>query len=157
VIKDKKLFTIISGILFFFLVISVIFMNLSDDRKTRRVLFFPRGIERELVGEVRYLPQRKDQEEAISQVVKGLLLGPAEYQNTLLVPRGSKLNTILLRENVLYLDFSRNVILDHEDQSSYIEEIYEGIKKTVLYNFRYVKEVRMTIEGQIPFKQPFQY
>ncbi|WP_028973114.1 GerMN domain-containing protein [Spirochaeta cellobiosiphila] len=119
------------------------------------MLFFPRGISRELIGEVRYVPQRKDREEAIRLVVKELFLGPAEYQNTLLVPRGSKLKAVILRDKKLYLDLSKSVILGHEDQSSYVDKVYNGIEKTVRFNFPSVKEIVITIEGQTPFERPY--
>ncbi len=130
--------------------ISMVFYLFSNTRSERRVLFFPDEMNRIIKGETRSLPLYDTEEENIALLVKELLLGPEYiyYGNT--VPQNSKLNTIILRKDTLYLDFSIDLILEDSECSLEYDEIINLIKKTVIFNFKHIRTVNITIEGQIP-------
>ncbi|MDR2053212.1 MAG: GerMN domain-containing protein [Treponema sp.] len=106
----------------------------------------------ELVEE-RMLPLPRDREEKIRFYASEALLGPA-LQNALpLFPRDTRLESILFREGVVYLDLSESAALPVEGGDSFqsLFTLYRGIRR----NFNFVEDVRFFIAGNEAFPGKF--
>lgn len=107
----SKINKIITGIIVFFIFFSislVIFKIGSDDIEHRIVYFLSDNSK--LSGEMRKLRSMNNLENDAEALVKEILLGPAEIQHSRYIPMGTKVNSVLLREKVLYLDFSSTIL-----------------------------------------------
>jgi hypothetical protein len=106
----------------------------------------------ELVEE-RMLPLPGNREEKLRFYAAEALLGPA-LQNALpLFPRDTRLESILFRDGVVYLDLSETAALPVEDGDSFrsLSSLYRGIRR----NFGFVKDVRFFIAGNEAFPGRF--
>jgi hypothetical protein len=102
----------------------------------------------ELVEE-RMLPLSGNREEKLAFYAAEALLGPA-LQNALpLFPRDTRLESLLFRDGVVYLDLSETAALPVEGGGSFqsLSALYRGIRR----NFAFVKDVRFFIAGNEAF------
>ena len=135
-------------IILFFLT-ALIMVNTGYSR-LNQVLFFPRDNGNGFNAERRIIRRSLNKEERITQTVKEILLGPSELELENIVPVGTKIQSLIFSEGVLYLDFSP---LFFEDLSGFIlpfNERLEYVEKNVLFNYPFVKRVAITINGQLP-------
>lgn len=149
--NNRNLDTIIWGALLviLFTVSVVLFLNYSRG-KQRYVFFFPSETERGHVGEVRYLPVSEEQEGSVMIFLKELVLGPDNIRSLYLLPKATAVNSVILRDGVLYADFSGEVIFKHKEVPLELEDILFEIKRNITFNFKDIDVVNITIEGQIP-------
>jgi len=132
------------------LVISLASFLLIGNRTVKRVLFFPDDMTREVKGETRHLPLYESESENIEIVVRELLLGPEYLMYDRALPAKTKLNTLILDGGKLYLDFSIDIAVSDDGDSIHFEETINLIKKTVTFNFKNVRTVNITVDGQNP-------
>ena len=146
----KKSFWIpaIAIVAMFFL--SLIFFMINGNKYDRRVLFFPDDMTSIIKGETRYLPVYDSEDKNITLLVKELLLGPEYILYANAVPRKTKLNTLILNRDKLYLDFSIDIAVRDSDTFLHFDDIINLIKKTVMFNFKHIHTVNITVDGQIP-------
>lgn len=130
--------------------ISLIVFLFDGSRYERRVLFFPDDMSRVIKGETRYLPQYDSLEKNITLVVKELLLGPEYILYGKTVPAKTKLNMLILNGGELYLDFTVDIAVIDSDSFLHFDDIIKLIKKTVMFNFKHIHTVNITVDGQIP-------
>ncbi|MBI9098974.1 MAG: GerMN domain-containing protein [Spirochaetaceae bacterium] len=130
--------------------LSLILFLFNGNKYERRVLFFPDDMNREIKGETRYLPVYESETENITLVVKELLLGPEYILYDNAVPRKTRLNTLILKGDKLYLDFSIDIAVTDSDSFLHFDDIMNLIKKTVMFNFKHIHTVNITVDGQIP-------
>ncbi|MDA3811459.1 MAG: GerMN domain-containing protein [Spirochaetaceae bacterium] len=150
IIIRKKSFWIPAAALLAVFLISLVFFLLNNNRYERRVLFFPNDLSRVIKGETRYLPVYDSEEKNITLLVKELILGPEYLQYDISVPEKTRLNTLILNKNVLYLDFSMDIAINESDSFIHFDDIINLIKKTVMFNFKHIHTVNITVDGQIP-------
>lgn len=146
----KKSFWIPAAAIMAFFSLSLLFFLLNGNEYKRRVLFFPDDMSRIIKGETRYLPRYDSEEKNITLVVKELLLGPEYILYSKAVPLKTKLNTLILNNSELYLDFSVDIAVTDSDSSLHFDDIIKLIKKTVMFNFKHIHTVNITVDGQIP-------
>jgi len=146
----KKSFWIPAAALIAVFSLSLIFFLFNGNRYERRVLFFPDDMSRIIKGETRYLPRYADEEKNITLVVKELLLGPEYILYGKAVPTETKLNTSILNNDKLYLDFSIDIAISDSNSFLHFDDIIKLIKKTVMFNFKHIHTVNITVDGQIP-------
>lgn len=132
------------------LIISLVSFFLSGNRTDRRVLFFPDDMSGKVKGETRYLPVYGSLEKNLELLVRELLLGPEYLMYAKAVPGNTTLNTLILDKEKLYLDFSIDLAVMDSGSSLNFEDAINLIKKTVTFNFKNIRTVNITVEGQIP-------
>ncbi|MBN2657083.1 MAG: GerMN domain-containing protein [Spirochaetales bacterium] len=132
------------------LVISFASFLLAGQQTGKRVLFFPDDMTRKIRGETRYLPVYDSETENIELLVRELLLGPEYLMYDRAVPKETRLNTLIFDKGKLYLDFSMELALSDERGAVHFEEAINIIKKTVTFNFKNVRTVNITVDGQNP-------
>lgn len=142
--------TLILGIIFLFVfTLSLVLYLVSPDRKARRTLFYPKLFTHKLSGETHFLPLKQDKEKNIEALVEELILGPLDPEHRRALPRKVKLDSLLLREGNLYLNFSKELLsLDSEAPLS-LEEMLMAVTNTLIFNFPNLKQVHCFINGQI--------
>jgi hypothetical protein len=116
-------------------------------------VFYTIDNENEVVEE-RMLPLPRDQEEKIGFYVEEALLGPASQNTLSLFPRDTRLESLLFRNGVVYLDLSETAALPVEgggDCFRSLSILNNGIRR----NFNFVKEVRLFIAGNEAFPEKF--
>jgi hypothetical protein len=106
----------------------------------------------ELVEE-RMLPLPRDREEKIRFYAAEALLGSAMRDALPLFPRDTRLESLLFRDGVVYLDLSGIAALPVEGGDSFrsLSALRGGIRR----NFGFVKDVRLFIAGHEAFPEKF--
>jgi len=105
--------------------------------------------------EDRMLKHSDSREGDISRYVEEALLGPVSPDLLPLVPRGTKLLSLLYRNGVVYANLSADASLPPIEGGRTRENFrtfYAGIKR----NFSYVKDVHFFIEGTAIYAGEFQ-
>ena len=146
--RIKRVSIIYAGCFLSLLLISFFLYFIFSGNITYRVLFFPKEFTYEFSGELRRLPKRKTVEENIHLVVDELILGPIDIHSARVLSEKVKLNSILFRNKKLYLDFSPDIIITEYDVHLSFNEILEGIKKTLIFNFPDLDEIIISVGGE---------
>ncbi len=149
-IFSKKSFWFTGAALIVVFSISLLVFLFNGNKYERRVLFFPNDMSRVIKGETRYLPEYDSLEKNITLVVKELLLGPEYILYGKAAPAKTKLNKLILNGAELYLDFSVDIALIDSESLLHFDDIIKLIKKTVMFNFKHIRTVNITVDGQIP-------
>ena len=135
--------------LIIFIVSLVIFITGNDDIQ-HRVLFFPNDNREGLVGERRKIKASGNKQKDVEILVKELLLGPSSMENNRFIPKGTKARTVILRDDILYLDFSTDILKIDETMPMSLQNVFNAIEKTIVFNFKYVNRISFTVDGEIP-------
>jgi len=139
-------------VLLFFLSLG---LYLFSEDNVRRVLFFPKQNSKKLVSEVRYLPRMETEEEDIQLLVEEIILGPSRENHEILLPKGVNVESVMLRDGVLYLDLSEAIVLNEIKLRLGFEGSIKVLSNTVMFNFRDIKKVFIFINGEIPKGKTF--
>ncbi|MFP3040367.1 GerMN domain-containing protein [Treponema primitia] len=106
------------------------------------------------VVEDRMVSQTGSRENDISRYVEEALLGPVSLDSAPLFPKGTRLESLLYRDGVIYADLSDSAALaplEGADVFTGLYTLYGGIKR----NFSYVKDVRLFIAGHEVYSEKF--
>jgi hypothetical protein len=139
--------TVILGVfLVLFFIVSLVFF-LAIDQWQRRVLFFPEVNSKKFVSEIRYLPEAGRDAGNIRLLLEDILLGPSNYGNALVLPDKTRLLSMMLEDNILYVGFSKGI---YQLDSDLFEprEMLQAVADSVFFNFPGVKKVYFFIEDQ---------
>ena len=147
----KKSFWIPAAAIVTVFSLSLILFVFDNSRYERRVLFFPDDMSRLIKGETRYLPVYDTEEQNINLLVKEQLLGPEYILYDNAVPEETRLNTLILNNDELYLDFSIDIISAGSESFLHFDDLIILIKKTVMFNFKHIHTVNVTVDGQVPY------
>jgi hypothetical protein len=150
--KEKSVLLAAAGLLLASLLVSLLIYLFPNSSK--RVLFFPLGEDRRLVGETRFLPRRKGLEENIRLLVEEIILGPATPNYQRVVPQDLTVQNVILVQNTLYLSFSKEMLFAAAELNQTVDEMIQAVGNSVLYNFPGVKSLYVFIEGQLPGNRP---
>lgn len=131
---------IVSGLLFF--------INGTDTHK--QVLFFPIYRSSECAGEERLLPTKPTTEGEIELLVKEILLGPFNVNYVPVLPRETTIRTLMLRDKVLFIDFSGAVVSQESDSRLTFEEALKCVRKSITFNYPHIDRIVFTVNGEQP-------
>ena len=157
---QRRFAAIVFGILLVgVLVASAVLYAVDGYPWTRRVLFYPRFGTIQLGGEERYLPKRATLEENIELFLKELVLGPIEHGHLRLFPPEVRIESVLSRDRILYVNLSEDALFKEGSVPLNVDEMVQAAGNNVLFNFRNLKEVYIFVDGQIPANvaEPLQY
>jgi len=111
-------------------------------------------VSKEVVVEDRMLKQFPSREVNITRYVKEALLGPFAPNLLPLFPRGTRLESLLYRDGVVYASFSQEAALPPEEGGQTLDNfrtLYAGI----LRNFPFVRDVKFFIAGRAAYVDEF--
>ena len=120
----------------------------------RRTIVFYSSIEGKIVVEERMLRRSGDIETDIRRYVEEVLLGPVLPSLDPLFSRGTRLESFLYRDEVVYADLSESALLPIEGNWDIFHSLLtlnEGIRR----NFSFVGNVRLFIGGNEVFFEEF--
>ncbi len=138
---------------------SLILFFADDQRWTRRVLFFPVLNAIQLAGEERLLLKKDSMEEDIESFVRDLILGPKQHGHLSVLPSSVTIESILLRQRILYLNLSEDILFRDSPIPLNLEEMLQAVANNILFNFPRVRDVFVFVGGQIPrsVDEPLRY
>ncbi len=129
--------------------LAVILINLENAR-LKQVLLFPLDNGNGVNAELRMIKKYKTKEVRIAHTVKEMLLGPAILELDRIVPLGTKLQSLILNDQTLFLDFSKDFFQMDSGLSFPFSDRIDLIKRNLKFNYPFLKEVVITINGQLP-------
>ncbi len=147
--SQQQLWRICLALLVGTLLVSAVFFLVFRSPLHYQVLFFPDLRSGELSGERRMLPRLSNGTDAARQLVEEIILGPVDIQHSRVVPRSTTIRTIMLHDKVLYLDLSTDILHEIEDESAFLE-IKNAFEHTIRFNYRTIREIVFTVDGQEP-------
>ena len=142
-------------LLLIFIIISIAVVDYFTLGLARRTFVFYNIDSGEVVVEGRMLRNsrvfwNRTREQDIIQYVEETLLGPKSPDSLPLFPRETILRSLLLRDRVIYVDFSTDAALPPVEGGNALDNfrtLYDGI----LRNFSYINDVRFFVEGNSVF------
>jgi len=150
-VKNLDRITIIlAGVLVVSLTVSLILFLFNGTDKHRQVLFFPEYRSSECVGEQRVLPTKPTIEQEIELLVKEIILGPFDVNSVGVLPQESALQTLMLRDNRLFIDFSIHVIFQEGESRLSFDESLDCVRKTITFNYPQIEKIVFTVNGEQP-------
>ncbi len=150
----ERPYTLWAGLLGASLVIALAFYFILPPTQTERVLFFPQNITGITTGEARLLPREHGIEKQVRTLVEELLLGPERARDLRLVPVDTKAQSVIVRNDQVYIDFSPQMVTSSTNVHEPTEDAIKLIERTIRFNFPRIRRVTVTIAGQLP-GQPY--
>lgn len=147
---------VLSGLFLALFLASLIWFVLADPAGRRRVFFFPVYNRSEVAGEERYLPLRDHEEADLDLYVRELLLGPVQVEHDPLFPDGTRLRSLLFRDGNLYIDLSAAAVTGNLASRLSFEETLETARRGLRFNFPFLEEIIISVEGSVPKKIPLE-
>ena len=123
------------------------FLYLGLARRTFVFYTINEGI---IVVEDRMLNHSKTREEDIIRYTEEMLLGPFTPDLRPLFSSEARLKSLLFRNGVVYVDFTKDAALPPEDGGETFDN-FKTFYSGILRNFSYVKDVRFFIEGRLVY------
>lgn len=145
--SDRTLLGALSALVFVFL-LSLLLYLFVPGKLVRVVLRFPDEITKTLSSEARSLPFLWDREHDIELTVREILLGPARHNHLRLFSREAKLRSVLVRNEKVYIDLSKEAFLPDPDVIYSPTVALEVLKATLKDNFAGVSQVMISVGGE---------
>ncbi|MFW6312753.1 MAG: GerMN domain-containing protein [Spirochaetota bacterium] len=150
--NDSKLRIHLPGILLVLsLLIAVLFYLVFPPDRVARTLFFPGTTDATLSGERRLLPRAESEQRAMHLLTEEILLGPARIGHGRALPRESRVRSFILSGQTVFVDLNEEAMLPNSEVHVDTETGIDAIRETLLFNFRSLDEVIITIDGDVPF------
>ena len=145
--KLERIPLILISVFAIIFVLSMFIYFINNNNLVRRVLFFPGRSN--YSGEVRRIPRQESVEDEVELLVRELILGPYQIDHQRTVPENTKLQNILIRNrSLLYIDFSADLIVFNDEFSIVPSEMKELIRRNIIYNFPFLEEITLSVDGQ---------
>lgn len=127
----------------------ILLLNLNHGRNSY-VMFFPLDSQSGKNAEIRMVHRLRGEELRIRRFVSELILGPVELKLNPFIPVGTKMKSMVHSGQTLYIDFNRHFT----DESARIplnpDEKMGYLRENIFFNFPGIKEIVVTVEGQVP-------
>lgn len=149
---DSKIRIHLPGILIALcLAIAVLFYLVFPPERVARTLFFPGTTEAALSGERRLVPRVDSNRRAMHLLTEEILLGPARIDHSRVLPRQSRVESFIVSGRTVFVDLSEETILPSAEVHIDVGTGIDAIRQTLLFNFRSLEDVIVTIDGNVPF------
>lgn len=148
--KIKKIAVASAAVFFGFFLTAVGFYIADGYTKNKHLIFFPEPARHNVTGETRIIHRQSSMEDDVLLLVKEIVLGPMDIRHTGVLPKNTKVRSVMVRDRTAYLDFSFDVLFLAEEVNMSFDESLSAVRKTILFNFRKLEDVIITIDGQIP-------
>jgi hypothetical protein len=136
--------------LFLLLLLVSLVLFLGNRHWARRTLFFPEISSQKLVGETRFLPRRRSLEMDVQLLVEEVILGPEMPMHRPLLPRETRLISVIARQRRVYLSLSRGILREGGEPPLAPEQALQALSDVILFNFPRIRRLELLIEGQVP-------
>ena len=146
----ERLLLAVSGSLFLLLLLVSLALFLSGPHWARRTLFFPEISSLKLVGETRFLPRRRSLEQDVQLLVEEVILGPEMPMHRPLLPRETRLLSVLARQRRVYLSLSGGILREGGESPFATEQALRALSDVILFNFPRIRRLELLIDGQVP-------
>lgn len=103
-----------------------------------------------LNGEERFLPKKATVEEDIELLLKELILGPKNHQNLRIVPQGVTVESVMLRDQELYINLSEDILLRESPSPLNLDETLQALGNTIFFNVPKLRDIFIFVSGQLP-------
>ena len=148
--SQNKSILVSAGAFVLVFLIALVFFLVEGRTRINGLIFFPEPARRGISGEPRRVYRQKTMEDNVQLLVREMLLGPMDIRHTNIFPQNTRLKSVLVRGSAVYIDFSPEILfLDAHTYLSF-DELLAAIRQTVLFNFRKLTDVIITINGQEP-------
>jgi hypothetical protein len=142
---------LVSAGIFFLVFLTALFLFLKDGRSPINcVIFFPEPAYKGVTGEPRRIYRQESLEKNVLFLVREMVLGPMDIRHTNMFPRNTRIRSVFVRQGAAYLDFSPDIIFVGNEVKMSFDELISAIRQTVLFNFRQLSDVIITVDGQMP-------
>jgi len=138
------------------LAISALSFGFLDNERVRRTLFFPDLLSDEIHAEERVVTRRAAQSAAVKLMLEELILGPADINSSRVLPKSSSIDALFINDGTLYIDLGIRAIAESPDVRVHFRDSLALLERNVLFNFRSLREVVVTVDGQVPYAPYFQ-
>lgn len=132
------------------LALSLLLFFLVGNGRVERVLYFPREHGKGVVAESRFLTRQATLEGNVTELVNGVLLGPARHDAARAFPRGATVRAAMIRGHTLYLDLTARVLAEDPDVPLSAAESFDILMRSIRFNFPRVREIVLYLDGQVP-------
>jgi len=150
ILSVRKNILVSAGAFFLVFLVSFVVFLIEGRSRMNSIIFFPEPVLEGVTGEPRRLPRQKTPEGNARLLINEMILGPMDIRHTNIFPHNTRLRSVFIRHETAYLDFSPDIIfLDSKMRLSF-DELVSAIRQTVLFNFRQLSHVVITVNGQIP-------
>lgn len=138
------------GALGMILLISVTIWIVNPTPLVRYVLIFPDTAGGDLHHEIRELPRRNIRIDTIELFLEELILGPSDIGAIPFMPLDTEiLGTFLSSDRIAFVNLSDDVLFSNGGETP-VDDITNLLEKNLLFNFRFLNGVTVTIDGQVP-------
>lgn len=136
------------------LLLALLFYFVFPPSQSERYLFFPENITGKLKGESRIVPRHGSLEAQVRALVAEELLGPVRVRDKRLVPVDTRIRSLIVRGDRVYIDFSTEIVTAADQVQETTSRSIQILTHTIQFNFPQIKEVTVTIDGELP-GQPY--
>lgn len=146
----KKIIPFVPVSLILVLLLTVITLFNFEFGRSRYILFFPLDSMTGRNAEIRDVYRANDADKKLEIFINELILGPVALRMNPFIPQGTNIRSFIQSGDRLYLDMDRGFIRESQRVSLTFDEKVELLVKNIQFNFPGIKEVVVTVEGQIP-------
>ncbi|NLM00217.1 MAG: GerMN domain-containing protein [Treponema sp.] len=147
-ISSKNLILLI--VIFVLFLFSIILFKLYYPN-SHRTFFYEKIDNLGLYSEKRYVPVAKTTDK-ITAYIEELLLGPIKPRFRPIFPHGTKLLSCFIRKDVLYVNLSKDILVQDNFASKYWDGA-EIFKKNIFKNFRNIDIIEIYIDGKRAYEE----
>lgn len=148
-LKNKfKVGSIIIILIVTFIISLILFLTQGKGKK--RVFLFPSADNGKYILEYRHISTELEQSEVLSYI-DDLLLGTGTERTKMLFTPGTRVKECFVRNNILYLNLSDDLIKMNNDVAT-IDEGVELLKKNIKMNFRNIKKIELFVDGKYAYE-----
>jgi hypothetical protein len=146
----QKNILVSAGAFFLLFLAAMIFFFIEGRAWINCIIFFPESAREGVTGEPRRIQRRDALEKNVELLVREMILGPMDIRHSNMFPHNTRLRSVFVRDEAAWLDFSPEILfLDSHIRLSF-DELLAAVRRTVLFNFRELSSVVITIDGQLP-------
>ena len=136
---------IVSTALVASLVLSLLLYLFIPQSSQRRLLRFPDTAGGAVHSEWHYLPARDSRRDQIELFIEELKLGPLRLGAVPFIPRHSEIRSVVITDDRrLFVDFDPSVMFAEEN----VEDLIDLLEYNLSHNFRWLRDITITINGQ---------
>ena len=146
----KRFLPYTPAVLILISLLTVIFLLNLDRGRNSYVMFFPLDSQSGGNAEIRTIHRHRTENIRMERFISELILGPVELELNPFIPEGTKLNTLIHSDQTLYLDFNRHFIDESARIALNYNERMDYLNRNIHFNFPGIKEIVITVEGQVP-------
>ena len=131
-------------------VVSVIFAFATPQDTQRYVLFFRDVAGQTALSEWHLVPRRDTPRERVRALIDELALGPVGVGAVPIIPAGARVRSLVVRDRIVYVDFTKEAMFGDETIGQGFDDFKELLQKNLMHNFRWIADLVVLIDGQIP-------